>query len=207
MIASIRGATASMRTVSWAAAIVILIFAPAQALPSAPKGTYALDPQHTQILFEIKHMGISTFYGRFSNVSGNINFDPSATEKSTLNVQIDMRAIDTHVPELDKTLSKSVFQADTYPVASFIATKITRTGENTGLVVGNLTIANVSKPVSLNVTFNGGRGSGEPMQPYRIGFDATATLRRSEFRLTQMIWSGFVSDDVQLVIEAEAVRR
>jgi polyisoprenoid-binding protein YceI len=45
------------------------------------------------------------------------------------------------------------------------------------------------------------------MQPYRIGFDATATLRRSDFGLTQMIWSGFVSDDVQLVFKAEAVRR
>lgn len=207
MMASIRRDKGLMRTVGWAAAIVIFILAPAQALPSAPKGTYALDPEHTQILFEIKHMGISTFYGRFAKVSGSINFDQSAAEKSTLSVQIDMRAIDTHVPELDKTLSKSVFQADTYPVASFTATKVTRTGENTGVVAGNLTIANVSKPVSLNVTFNGGRGSGEPMQPYRIGFDATATLRRSDFGLTQMIWSGFVSDDVQLVIEAEAVRR
>ena len=207
MIDLIRGAGIVVRNVCLAAAIAGLISATALALPSAPKGTYALDPQHTQILFEIKHMGISTFYGRFANVSGSINFDPSATENSTLNVQIDMRAIDTHVSELDKTLSKSVFQADAYPVASFIATKVTRTGENTGVVVGNLTIANVSKPVSLSVTFNGGRGSGEPMQPYRIGFDATAMLRRSDFGLTQMIWSGFVSDDVQLVIEAEAVRR
>jgi polyisoprenoid-binding protein YceI len=206
MIASIRDATASMRTASWAAAIVILVFAPAQALPSAPKGTYALDPQHTQILFEIKHMGISTFFGRLANVSGNINFDQSAPEKSTLTVQVDMRTIDTHVPELDRTL-KSIFQADTYPLASFSETRATRTGENTGVVAGNLTIANVSRPVNLNVTFNGGRGSGEPMQPYRVGFDATATLRRSDFGLTRMIWSGFVSDDVQLVIEAEAVRR
>jgi len=195
-----------MRTASWAAAIVILVFAPAQALPSAPKGTYALDPQHTQILFEIKHMGISTFFGRLANVSGNINFDQSAPEKSTLTVQVDMRTIDTHVPELDRTL-KSIFQADTYPLASFSETRATRTGENTGVVAGNLTIANVSRPVNLNVTFNGGRGSGEPMQPYRVGFDATATLRRSDFGLTRMIWSGFVSDDVQLVIEAEAVRR
>jgi polyisoprenoid-binding protein YceI len=206
MIDLMRGARIVVRNICLAAAIAGLISAPALALPSAPKGTYALDPQHTQILFEIKHMGISTFFGRLTNVSGNINFDQSAPEQSTLTVQVDMHTIDTHVPELDRTL-KSIFQADTYPFASFSATRVTRTSENTGVVAGNLTIANVSRPVNLNVTFNGGSGSGEPMQPYRVGYDATATLKRSDFGLTRMIWSGFVSDDVQLVIEAEAVRR
>ena len=86
-------------------------------------------------------------------------------------------------------------------------TEIKKTGDNTGTVTGNLTIAGVTKPETLAVTFNGGRGSGEAMQPYRIGFDATGTVKRSDFGLTGMIWSGFVADDVQLMIEAEAIRR
>ena len=67
-------------------------------------------------------------------------------------------------------------------------------------------LAGVTKPVTLAVTFNGGRGTGE-LQPYRIGFDATAKLKRSDFGLTHVIWDGFVSDDVTLLIEAEAERK
>lgn len=179
----------------------------ASAATLAPKGTYNLDPDHTQVVFEIRHMGISTFYGRFGKISGWLNFNQAAPETGALNVQIDMHVIETHVPELDSTLSNSAFQADKFPTASFVSTKIAKTGANTGVVTGNLTIAGVTKPVSLNVTFNGGQGSGEPMQPYRLGFDATATIKRSDFELTHMFWSGFVGDDVQLLIEAEAVRR
>jgi polyisoprenoid-binding protein YceI len=184
-----------------------LALAPALSAPLAPKGTYTLDPAHTQIVFTVKHMGLSTFYGRFGKITGTLNFDQEAPEKSTLEVQIDTHAIDTHVPELDSSLPNSVFAADKYPSASFVSTAVAKTGEVTGTVTGNLSLAGVTKPVTLEVTFNGGRGSGGPLQPYRIGFDAKATLKRSDFGLTNMIWSGFVSDDVQLLIEAEAVRK
>ena len=180
------------------------IAAPAFAAGIAPKGTYTLDPDHTQVLFAIKHQGLSTFYGRLGKVSGTLNFDQAAPENSALNVQIDMHAIDTHVAELDGSLPNSLFQADKFPTASFVSTAVAKTGENTGTVTGNLTIAGVTKPVTLNVTFNGGRGTGQPMQPYRIGFDATATLKRSDFGLTHVIWTGFVADEVTLMIEAEA---
>jgi polyisoprenoid-binding protein YceI len=173
----------------------------------APKGVYKLDEQHTQILFAIKHIGLSTFYGRLGKVSGRLNFDQAKPENSTLNVVVDTTTIDTHVPELDSSLPNSLFQADKFPTATFVSTRVARTGDNTGTVTGNLTIAGVTKPVTLNVTFNGGRGAGEPLQPYRIGFDATATLKRSDFGLTHVIWDGFVSDEVTLMIEAEAERK
>jgi len=184
-----------------------LISTPALAASTAPKGTYTLEPNHTQVVFAIKHMGISTFYGRFGKISGTLNFDPAKPEASVLNVQIDMHVVETHVPELDNTLSNSVFQSDKFPTATFTATKLQKTGDASGIVTGDLTIAGVTRPVSLNVTFNGGRGTGDATQPYRIGFDATASVKRSDFGLTQMMWSGFVGDDVQLMIEAEAVRK
>ncbi|MGD0143138.1 MAG: YceI family protein [Rhizomicrobium sp.] len=187
--------------------LLSLTIAPAFAASTAPKGPYALDPLHTQIMFAIKHIGLSTFYGRLGPVSGTVNFDQAAPERSALNVQIDTRSIDTHVPELDSSVPNSLFQADKFPTASFISTAIARTGADIGTVTGNLTIAGVTKPVTLTVTFNGGHGTGEPLQPYRIGFDATATIKRSDFGLTHVIWDGFVSDEVQLLIEAEAERR
>jgi polyisoprenoid-binding protein YceI len=174
---------------------------------NVPAATYTIDPRHTQIIFSIRHMGLSTFFGRFSHVTGTLAFNPATAEKSALSAQIDMTNIDTHVPELDKEISTSVFHADRFPTASFVSTQSTKTGPNTGTVTGNLTIAGVTHPVTLNVTFNGGRDSPMPLQPYRLGFDATATVRRSDFGLTRMMWSGLVSDDINLMIECELEKR
>ncbi|MGN6517190.1 MAG: YceI family protein [Rhizomicrobium sp.] len=168
----------------------------------AKKGTYKFDPHHTQIIFEIQHMGLSDFFGRFSKVGGTLQFDPASPETSALTAEVDMTAIDTHVDELDKELV-SFFRADKFPTASFRATSIARNGDNTGTVTGDLTLAGVTKPVTLNVTFKGAHNSPIPFQPYRIGFDATATIHRADFGLTHSIWSGLVGDDVTLLIEAE----
>lgn len=179
-------------------AVVAAGFAPVP----AKKGTYKIDPRHSQIIFEIQHMQLSDFFGRFGKVSGTLVFDPDAPEKSTLDAAVDMNAIDTHVPDLDKELV-GFFKADKNPAASFKATGITRTTENTGTVTGDLTLAGVTKPVTLNVTFKGARNPPIPFQPYRIGFNATATVKRSDFDLTHTMWSKWVADDVTLMIEAE----
>jgi polyisoprenoid-binding protein YceI len=179
----------------------------AQTSLNVPAATYTIDPKHTQILFSIRHMGLSTFFGRFGHVTGSLNFDPAAPDKSTLSAQIDMTNIQTHVDALDKELASSLFHADKFPTAMFVATRSVKTGANTGTVEGNLTIAGVTKPVTLNVTFNGGRNSPFPLQPYRIGFDATATVKRSDFGLTHAMWSGMVSDEVTLWIECELEKK
>jgi len=168
----------------------------------AKNGTYKIDPRHSQILFEIQHMKLSDFFGRLGPVSGTLVFDPDAPEKSTLDAAVDMMTIDTHVPQLDKELV-DFFKGATFPSATFKATGITRTGEDTGTVTGDLTLAGVTKPVTLNVTFKGARNPPIPFQPYRIGFNATATIKRSDFDLTHTIWSGIVADEVTLLIEAE----
>ena len=189
-----------------AAALVFGLSAAQAAPPTAEAGTYTIDPAHTQVIFGIKHMGLSTFYGRFDKASGTLTFDPAAPEASTLNVTIDMTAIDTHVAKLDDEL-KDVFHVAKYPTATFTGAKIEKTGDDTGTVTGMLTLNGVTKPVTLNVTFDGGRNSPMPMQPYRIGFDATGTIHRADFGLTGMIWSGFVGDDVSLMIECEMEKK
>src|SRR3954469_2711464 len=84
----------------------------AQTSLKVPAATYTIDPKHTQILFSIRHMGLSTFFGRFGHVTGSLNFDPAAPDKSTLSAQIDMTNIQTHVDALDKELASSLFHAD-----------------------------------------------------------------------------------------------
>jgi polyisoprenoid-binding protein YceI len=187
-----------------AAFLALALCATAHAAPPTAKaGTYTIDPNHTQIIFAIRHEGLSTFYGRFSKISGGLTFDPASPQTSGLNVAIDMTGIQTHVDALDKELEDDVFHAGKYPTATFVSTGITTTGDNTGTVTGNLTLNGITKPVTLNITFNGGRNSPIPFQPYRIGFDATGTIHRADFGLDGAIWSGFVGDDVSLMIESE----
>jgi len=193
--------------------ILLMAFAPGVAAPAAsptslnvPAASYTIYPNHTHVAFGIRHMGLSTFHGTFGHITGSLQFDPAQPEKSALNVQIDMNNIQTTVDELNTTL-KDVFQTIKYPTATFVSTQIAKVGANTGTVTGNLTLAGVTKPVTLNVTFNGGRNIPIPFQRYRIGFDATGTIKRSDFGLTGMIWSGFVSDEVTLMIDCEMEKK
>jgi polyisoprenoid-binding protein YceI len=183
--------------------------APATAETSlnVPAGNYAVYSPHTQVIFAIRHLGLSTFYGTVGHVTGTLNFDPAQPEKSALNVQIDMNSIATPVEEVNNTLKSSVFHADKFPTATFVSTRVVKTGANTGTVTGNLTLGGVTKPVTLNVTFNGGRNLPLPLPGYRVGFDATGTIRRSDFGLTHVIWSGFVSDEVNLIIDCEMEKK
>src|SRR5258706_10279286 len=90
-----------------------------------------------------------------------------------------------HDGELDKELSSSVFHADKFPTATFAASKIVKTGENTGSVTGDLTMAGVTRPVTLNVTFNGGRNFPLPFYPYRLRFYPHTIIQRPALRPTQ----------------------
>jgi len=192
-----------MKTIVRTVMVLVLAASVAGFAPvPAKKGTYKIDPRHSQILFEIQHMKLSDFYGRLGPVSGMLTFDPDAPEKSTLDAAVDMTTIDTHVPQLDKELVE-FFNGAKFPSATFKATGITRTGESTGTVTGDLTLAGVTKPVTLNITFKGARNPPIPLQPYRIGFNGTATIKRSDFDLTHTMWSGIVADEVTLLIEAE----
>jgi len=168
----------------------------------APNGTYQLDTSHSQILFSVLHLGLTDYYGRFDKLAGTLNLDANQPERSAVSVTIDTSSVDTPSGRLaDELKGPAVFDSTQFGSASFRSISITRTGPNTGRVTGDLTIKNVTKSVTLDATFNGGELN--PMNgSYGIGLRAAATIRRSDFGLTTMPWSSFVSDDVQLVIEA-----
>jgi polyisoprenoid-binding protein YceI len=166
-----------------------------------PAGTYTADAKHTQVLFSIMHLGLTDYNGRFDRISGTLAFDNKEPERSSVSISIDTTSLDTPSTTLNDNL-KSVFRVQQYPVAIFKSTSITRSGPDTGRINGLLTIRDVTKPVVLDVTFYGG-GKVPLSGSYSLGFHASGVIRRSDFGLDHMIWSGFVSDDVQLTIEAE----
>lgn len=169
---------------------------------SAPAGAYQVETRHTQVLFAISHLGITDYYGRFERVSGSLNYNPGAPEKSSVSVSIETASANVPSEELTRVLAGvDVFDSTAFPTATFKSTSIQRTGPSTGKMSGDLTIRGITKPVTFDVTFNGGLPA--PMgAAYDIGFHATATIKRSDFGMDKMMWASFVGDDVKLIIEA-----
>jgi polyisoprenoid-binding protein YceI len=163
---------------------------------------YDLDPKHTQVRFGWSHLGFSHQVGRFDHFDAQFQFDPEDPTQSTLAVDIPIASIDTGVPALDEHLrSPDFFDAAKFPVATFRSTRVEAAGPKALKVSGNLTLHGVTKPVVLDVTIN-------QIGPYPMGgrpaagFDATTTIRRSDFGVDRFVPN--VSDEIALTITAEA---
>lgn len=201
-----------MRKLLAASLMLVALAAPAAAQTStdpkhAPTGAYSLETRHSQVLFAIPHLGITDYYGRFNKLFGSLNFNSGDLEKSSVAITIDMTSVDTPSHELiGELMGANVFGASTYPTATFKSTAVKRTGNGTGTIAGDLTLRGVTKPVTLDVVF-GGVTSDPLTGADDIGFHATATLKRTDFGITGMVWESMVSDDVKLTIEAMFQRK
>lgn len=174
-------------------------------LAAQPAGVYEVEPTHTSVHWRINHSGLSTYMARFDKISGEIQFNPQAPATSLATIMIDPNSVNTGLPEFDRKIAKDVFKAETTPMIQFKSTSLTATSPTTGTMTGDLTIAGVTKPMTLNVTYNTGR-----MSPFarrqNIGFSATGTIKRSEWGMTN--WAaGGIGDDVDLIIEAEFLKK
>lgn len=179
-----------------------LVFAaPSTAPDAAPSGTYTLDKSHANIIFNLSHMGYSRYFGRFNALDSTIIWDAKDPTKSKLDVTVDMASIDTNNKTLyDELVGDKWFDVKQFPTATFTSTKVEKTGTNNGKVYGNLTLHGVTKPVTLDVTFNGG-GMNAFMNTEELGFSATTNINRSDFGVSNGV--PMVGDAVALTIEAE----
>jgi polyisoprenoid-binding protein YceI len=170
-------------------------------LTQIPGGKYKLDASHANVVFLISHGGFSTYVGRFNTVDGSLKFNVKNPTKSTLSVTIDAKSVDTPSDALDDHLRKpDFFNVEKFPTITFKSTKVQKIDDKTGKVTGDLTLLGVTKPVTLDVTFNGGGFFG-PIKAYRIGFSARTAIKRSDFGVGKAL--PFLGDDVNLIIEAE----
>ncbi|MBD0425356.1 YceI family protein [Aquisalinus flavus] len=177
----------------------------AQEQAALKPGLYRLDPDHASLSFSLNHMGLSTLTGRFDRLEASLDFDEAAPEAAALDVLVDMTSLSIATPDFTGTLKGSDwFDVAAAPQARFVSTGITVTGRNSGEVAGDLTIGEITAPVTLTVTFNG--GAQVPLTgAYTLGFDAEGTLNRSEFGLGR--FSSFVSDEVAIRFSGEFQRQ
>jgi polyisoprenoid-binding protein YceI len=181
-----------------AAALAAACAAPAFAAPI----TYTLDPNHSQVRFGWNHYGFSNIEARFDKVSGSFTYDPENVAASSVQASIDVGSIDSGVDDLDDDLKSSkFFDATQFGTATYKSTAVRETGAGKLQVDGELTVHGVTRPVSLQVTVNKIGPHAKSMKP-SAGFDATATLKRSDFGIG--LYTQNVSDEVRIEITVEA---
>ncbi|HTW99144.1 MAG TPA: YceI family protein [Acidimicrobiales bacterium] len=168
--------------------------------------TYVLDKAHTTVAFVARHMMVSKVRGHFNDFDGKIVVaeDPASSE---VDVTIDVASIDTREPQRDTHLkSADFFDVEKFPSITFKSTRI-HGGKGEWKVTGDLTIRDVTRPVTLDIEFLG--ASPDPWGGKRIGFSATTKVDREDFGLTwnAAIEAGgvVVGREVKIEIDAEAV--
>jgi polyisoprenoid-binding protein YceI len=168
----------------------------------APAGTYELDKAHASLVMKIRHMGFSGYTMRFDSLSGGFTYDPAAWPTTKVSIAIDPRSIDTENAVFNKQVA-GWFEPDKYPEVLFNGSGVT--GENgKGTMTGELTFHGVTKPVTLDIVFNGS-GPGILGAGTRMGFSGTGHIKRSDFGINNM--RQFAGDDVDLSFEVEFVKK
>lgn len=194
-----------MTTNQLAAAISIAALLAAGSVQAAD--SYAFDPQHTWVGFSINHAGWAKAHGKFAAVSGQIVIDRDDLSKSSVNVEIDTASIDTNFADRDRDLQgPDFFNAVEFPTMTFVSTAVEPTGDTTAKVTGDLTLIGVTKPVTLEVTFNGEKPLPWDANVFKSGFSATGTVLPADFGMAKVAAFG-LGPDVVLNLEVEAIKQ
>ncbi len=174
--------------------------------PTALKpGNYELDRDHAALIFKVGHLGFSKYVGRFERFDVSLDFDEDNPESAKIEAVVDMTSLDVaNDPFANVLMGPNWFDANQFPETIFRSTGIEITGDNTGVMTGNLTMHGLTQPVSMVVTFNGG-GFDRLRGAYIIGMSAQTGVSRRSFGVSR--FGILVSDKVELEIEAEFRKR
>ncbi len=165
---------------------------------------YVLDSSHSQIIFNYNHLGFSTTYGMFSGFEGEIMFDQENPANSQVSVSMPTKSMFTGWEKREAHFFSADFLGATDDdLVTFSSTGIEVTGDNTAQITGDLTLNDVTKSVVLDAVLN--KAGTNPLSNKEwAGFDATTTLKRSDFGLGA--FAPAVSDEVQVSISIEAAK-
>lgn len=176
----------------------------AASLAQAESVTYAVEPMHTYVTFEVRHFATSTNRGRFDKKEGSITLDRAA-KTGRADITIDTASISSGLPLFDSHLRGDNFlRVKDFPTAKFVGDKFTFDGDKVSAVTGTLTLLGKTQPITLNAThFN---CYDNPMLKREVcGGDFEATLQRSAYGMSYGLPG--IPDSVKLVIQIEAVRQ
>ncbi len=195
-----------MRTFLTTVALIASVSAPALAQVASADaskveaGVYNIEPEHSRITFGVSHMGFTNYYGEFRNASGMLTLDPKKPDSSSVDVKIPTGSVMVPNAKLKEELDGDQWlDAAKYPDITFKSTKVAKTGADTAKVTGEFTLHGVTKPLTLNVKFNGA-GTNPLDKNYTSGFEATGMIKRSDYGVKTYV--PLIGDDVDIMISA-----
>jgi polyisoprenoid-binding protein YceI len=183
----------------------------------ATSGVYVMDPTHASLQWSLPHLGISNYTARFNKFDAKITLDTANLANSTVEATIDPASVDTNYPadyvaafptsgfksfSEDIAKNKAFLNATAFPQIIFKSTKVELTGARTAKVTGDLTFLGVTKPVTLDATFNGDLEQHPFVPAPAIGFAAEGKIKRTDFGMPL----GPVGDEVTIRFDAEFIK-
>ncbi|MEU6822067.1 YceI family protein [Streptomyces atriruber] len=176
---------------------------------AALTGDYTIDPSHTTIGFVARHAMVTNVKGSFLDFSGTLHLDGSEPSRSTASLDVTMQSIDTGNADRDGHLkSADFFKTEEFPDMTFRSTKTEALGGDDYRVTGDLTILGTTRPLTIDLEFNG--AAKDPFGNERVGFEGKAEILRSEWGLT---WNAaletggvLVSDKIKLNFDISAIK-
>lgn len=165
--------------------------------------SYTIDPAHTFPHLAVNHLELSTIYARFNNTSGKLEMDRAA-QTGSVEITIDASSIDSAHEKRDEHLrSPDFLNVAEYPEITFKSTGVTYSGDVVSSVDGEITILGVTKPITLTVT-SMNCGVNPFSKKDSCGFDASATLKRTDFGMNYGV--GAIGEELQLMLGVRVVK-
>ncbi len=169
------------------------------------KTTWAIDPSHSDVMFKVRHMMISTVSGHFEDFNATVNADSDDFSGAEVEFSAKIDSINTKNADRDAHLkSDDFFNAESFPELKFKSKSY-----DGNKLVGDLTIRDVTKEVTFDTDFNG--VATDPYGQTKAGFEISGKINRKDFNLT---WSAVteagkivVSDEVKLSVDAQFVKQ
>ncbi|MFJ9935787.1 YceI family protein [Streptomyces virginiae] len=189
------------------AAVATLDVDPALA---ALTGDYVIDAAHSRIGFTVRHAMVTNVRGAFEEYEGTLHLDGGDPARSTASIDVKIASVDTGIADRDGHLrSGDFFDAEAFPLMTFRSTEAAFLGGDTYRITGDLTIKDVTRPLSIDLEFNG--SATDPYGNQRVGFEGSADILRSDWGLT---WNAaletggvVVSDKVKLTFDISAIKQ
>ncbi len=183
--------------------IALLFVATLFSVATFAQTKWNVDNMHSFVNFSVKHLGISFVDGRFDKYEGTFVGTPEDLTKGVFNFKVDMNSVNTSVEMRDNHLkTNDFFNAEKFPTMTFESKSIKKTGKDKYKLEGNLTIRNITKPVTFDLTY-GGLLQDDGQGNQKLGFQATTTVNRFDFDVAYDPTGQAIAKDVKIAVNLE----
>jgi len=168
---------------------------------------YSLDPAHTTVAFLIDHVGYAKTLGLFTDVSGSFSFDQDTRTVTDISITVGTASVNTANEARDKHVrNKDFLNVSKHPEMTFSASSATIDAEGAGEIAGALTLLGKTQPLTLSVQLNKAENYPFGHKRFTLGVSASGSLNRSDYGMDYGVANALVGDQVDLILEAEAIK-